>query len=361
MTVHVVGAGLAGLSAAVSLLDAGIDVRVHEAAPVPGGRCRSYHDPQLDRRIDTGTHLLLGANVEALAYLRRLDALDRVLEVAPAAYPFFDLASGRRWTVRPTPCGLVSAFRPVALAALNTEPGEASWGVMASVFGRLIGERACRPWIARTGIGDALIDPAVQRLGDRLACGRRLTGLAIDKARVRTLIFGEESLDLSLGDRVILAVPPFAAAAVMPTLIVPTEFRAIVNAHFRVSRRTPLPRLVGLTGGLAQWALWREDVVSATVSAADLLLADAPETLIDRFWPEMAAAFELDESRPIGRIVKERRATIAATPEMERLRPAARTALANLMLAGDWIRTGLPGTLEGAVRSGTAAMRLALA
>jgi hypothetical protein len=360
MTVHVVGAGLAGLSAATALLDAGIDVRVHEAALAPGGRCRSYHDPKLDRRIDTGTHLLLGANTAALAYLRRLDALDRMIEIAPAAYPFVDLASGRRWTLHPTPGGLISAFRPVALAALNTEPREASWRALASVFGRLIGERACRPWIARTGIGDALIEPAAARLGERLACGRRLTGIQIGERRADALAFGSERIGLGAEDRVILALPPAAAVVLMPHIAVPTESRAIVNAHFRVADAAPSPRLIGLVGGLAQWALWRDDVISATVSAADRLLVEDPESLAQRFWQELARAFELPDALPDWRIVKERRATIAATPAMERLRPPARTGLANLVLAGDWIRTGLPATLEGAVRSGEAAARLAL-
>lgn len=361
MTVHVVGAGIAGLSAAVALLEAGVDVRVHEAAPVPGGRCRTYHDPQLDRRIDTGTHLLLGANRRALAYLDRLGARDRMIEMAPAAYPFIDLESGRRWTVRPTPGGLISAFRPVALAALNTEPGEASWRGLASVFGRLTTERACRAWIARTGIGDALVEPAAARLGDRLVCGRRLARVEIGGGRAQALTFAADRIDLGNDDRVILALPPTAAAPLLPGLAVPSESRAIVNAHFGVVARALTPRLIGLTGGLAQWALWRGDVISATVSAADRLLADPPEALAARFWPEMACAFDLAEPMPPWRIVKERRATIAATPAMERLRPPARTSLANLVLAGDWIRTGLPGTLEGAIRSGEAAVRLTLA
>ncbi len=361
MTVHVVGAGIAGLSAAIALLDAGVDVRVHEAAPMPGGRCRSYHDAELDRRIDTGTHLLLGANERALAYLDRLDARDRMIETAPAAYPFVDLSSGRRWTIRPPFGGLPSALHPVALAALNTEPREASWRLLATVFGRLFSERACRPWIARAGIGEALVDPAVQRLGHRLGCGRRLSGLAIDGRRIRALAFGDEGIDLGAGDRVILALPPHGAAAVVPGLVVPTEHRAIVNAHFRVQEVAPAPRLIGCIGGLAQWGLWRDDVVSVTVSAADRLLAEAPEALAARFWPEMARAFELDSALPPWRVVKERRATIAATPTMEQLRPPARTRLSNLALAGDWIRTGLPATIEGAIRSGEAAARLALA
>ena len=361
MTVHVVGAGVAGLAAAVALLDAGIEVRVHEAAPMPGGRCRSYHDPVLDRRIDTGTHLLVGANRAALAYLRRLGALDRMIETAPAAYPFIDLASGHRWTVRPPFGGLISAFRPVAFAALNTEPSEASWRLIASVFGRLLTERACRPWIARTGIGDAMVDPAVALLGDRLALGRRLTRIDAAGDRVGSLVFANETVRLGAGDSVILAVPPPAAAELLPDLVVPTDVRAIVNAHFRVAATAPVPQLVGMTGGTGQWALWRGDVISVTVSAADALTSETAEALAARFWPEITAVFGFSAAMPLFRIVKERRATIAATSAMERLRPEARTRLRNLVLAGDWTRTGLPGTLEGAVRSGEAAVRLALA
>lgn len=360
MVIHVVGAGIAGLSAATALLDAGADVRVHEAAPMPGGRCRSYFDPEIERRIDTGTHLLLGANTRALAYLDRLGARDRMIEVAPAAYPFVDLATGRRWAVRPPFRGIASALHPVALAALNTEPREASWRMLAAVFGRLSSEKACRPWIAKTGVGEALVDPAAARLGDRLVCGRRLTEFRVESGRARALVFGEEHVDLSSHDRVILALPPHAVSALLG-IVVPTEHRAIVNAHFRVRDSRPTPHLLGCVGGLSQWMLWRGDVVSVTVSAADRLLGETSEMLAIRFWAEIMRAFELAGPLPPHRIVKERRATIAATSAMERLRPSLRTTLNNAVLAGDWVETGLPATIESAVRSGEAAIRLALA
>jgi uncharacterized protein with NAD-binding domain and iron-sulfur cluster len=62
---------------------------------------------------------------------------------------------------------------------------------------------------------------------------------------------------------------------------------------------------------------------------------------------------------PAWQIVRERRATFAATPEQETRRPVARTAWRNLFLAGDWTKTGLPATIEGAIRSGNHAADLA--
>ena len=72
--VHIIGAGIAGLSAAVRLVDAGFTVIVHEAASFAGGRCRSYLDPTLGLVIDNGNHLLLSGNREALDYLDRIGA-----------------------------------------------------------------------------------------------------------------------------------------------------------------------------------------------------------------------------------------------------------------------------------------------
>ncbi|MGE5779598.1 MAG: FAD-dependent oxidoreductase, partial [Hyphomicrobiales bacterium] len=99
-TVHVIGAGLAGLSAAVRLAGRGVSVIVHEAAGVAGGRCRSYHDPLLDMVIDNGNHLLLSGNHAALSYLETIGSRRGLVGPAAAEFAFIDLASGERWTLR---------------------------------------------------------------------------------------------------------------------------------------------------------------------------------------------------------------------------------------------------------------------
>ena len=103
--VHVIGAGLSGLSAAVELADAGRRVIVHEAARFAGGRCRSYHDAALDLTIDNGNHLLLSGNWAALAYLERIGGRDAVTIADEPAFPFADLATGERTPLplRPSP------------------------------------------------------------------------------------------------------------------------------------------------------------------------------------------------------------------------------------------------------------------
>src|SRR5580704_15296934 len=99
-TVHIIGAGLAGLSTALKLSARGDDVVVHEATAFAGGRCRSYHDASLGMTIDNGNHLLLSGNHAALDYLRGIGAENRLVGPARAEFPFVDLASRERWTLR---------------------------------------------------------------------------------------------------------------------------------------------------------------------------------------------------------------------------------------------------------------------
>src|ERR1700722_8161715 len=96
---HIIGAGVAGLSAALQLTLAGEAVTLYEAAPFAGGRCRSFHDRELDCRIDNGNHLVLSGNVAIYDYLFLTNALETMGGPGKAIYPFMDLESGERWTI----------------------------------------------------------------------------------------------------------------------------------------------------------------------------------------------------------------------------------------------------------------------
>ena len=404
---HIVGAGLAGLAAAVSLVRAGRSITLYEAAGRAGGRCRSYVDTRLGRLIDNGNHLLLSGNRSAARYLEEIEAVDALIGPRAACFPFLDVRTGRRWQVRPgagrlpwwvlspgrrvpdtrardylsalrfaragpdrtvTDCVGESGFlferfwEPLAVAALNTpaRSGAAAllWPVLRETFAR--GEAACRPRIARRGLSPAFVDPALDflhRQGVTVRFGRRLRGIEFANSRAHRLGFGADSVVLEEGDSVILAVPPAAAASFVPSLAVPQASNTIVNAHFRLPEPVGLPAdlpFLGLVGGTAQWLFARGDVASITISAADALAAEPAEVLARKSWNDVATALGLGRTAPlpVHRVVKERRATFAQTPGEVRRRPGTRSDFVNVYLAGDWIDTGLPATIEGAIRSG---------
>ena len=133
-----------------------------------------------------------------------------------------------------------------------------------------------------------------------------------------------------------LAVPPSIAADLLPGLTVPEGGNAIVNAHYRLERPVALPGgrpLLGLIGSNAQWLIARDDIVSVTVSGADALVDRPANDLLDLLWSDVGRALGITTPRPAARLIKERRATFAQTPENQRRRPPAATRYPNLFLA----------------------------
>jgi len=116
--------------------------------------------------------------------------------------------------------------------------------------------------------------------------------------------------------------------------------------------------MLGVIKGAAQWIFTHPGRISVTVSDGGHLFAMPRQELAQMLWNDVAKVSGLPAFLPPWQIVRERRATFAATPEQNAKRPAAATRWRNLLLAGDWTATGLPATLESAVRSGYRAAEL---
>jgi len=128
------------------------------------------------------------------------------------------------------------------------------------------------------------------------------------------------------------------------------------NAHFMFAPPPGCPPILGVVNGTTEWIFAFDGRLSVTISGADRLLDEPREALAQTLWDEVAAAVGLPGTAlPPWQIVRERRATFAATPAQDALRPGTVTRWRNLALAGDWTATGLPATIEGAIRSGNRA------
>jgi hydroxysqualene dehydroxylase len=409
--VHIIGAGISGLAAAVRLANAGLKVQVYEATQQAGGRCRSYFDAATNLTIDNGNHLLLSGNHAAVAYARSIGSEAGLVGPQRAEFPFIDLQTGQRWRLdlgdgrlplwvlnpnsRVPDTGVLDYLallpiiwagtgkpvgdaircegtlyrrlvQPLLLAALNVDPPQGSAGLAGAVVREtlLAGGQACRPLIARDGLSAVLIEPAIRLLHDHGASiqfARELREFIMSGQRVTELRFGNEAVVVGPDEAVVMAVPPRPAAGLLPGLKAPSKFRAIVNAHFRCDPPNGMPAITGLVGGLVEWLFAFPQRLSVTISGADRLVDMPREELAQAIWLDVCKVAGLQSELPPWQIVRERRATFEATPEQNALRPGPITGWKNLFLAGDWTDTGLPATIEGSVRSGNRAADLVLA
>ncbi|HEU0117996.1 MAG TPA: hydroxysqualene dehydroxylase HpnE [Alphaproteobacteria bacterium] len=410
--VHIVGAGMAGLSSALQLSLAGEKVTLYEAAPFAGGRCRSFIDRELDCRIDNGNHLVLSGNIAIQDYLYLTNALATMGGPGEPIFPFMDLESGERWIARMNmgrmpwwifnknnrvpgtkPRDYLSALKiltsgnldiiserlkndtmlyrrfwePIVIGVLNTEAETASAKLLANVFAQSFtaGGRQCVPLVPKIGLSETFVAPCLnvlQQKGVQFATNSRLRAIRTAGHHIRELDFNGTIVDVGPKDWVILALPAWVIKDLLPDISVPTEFRSIINAHYRVEVPNNPAGFTGLVGGVAEWAFVKPGVVSVTVSCAERYGDYAVRDLVQPIWANLAKLYDLDPAKvPPHKIFKEKYATFAATPEQNARRPLPFDfRWQNMALAGEWTATGLPSTIEGAIRSGMKAAQIVM-
>ena len=243
--VHIVGAGMAGLAAAVTLIAGGHRVALYESGQHAGGRCRSFLDPELGCRVDNGNHLLLAGNTAALAYIERIGALDTFERPPETAIPFIDLGTGERWELRPNrgpvPWWLLDAVRRVP----DTRPGD------------YLEALKLRRADANATVA-AVLDPKsllFRRLWQPLAVAALNTGVEQGSARLFWRVLAEtlgrggaacrELAALALGhfDEAARAMAHCSRRAMRPAAVMGAFYRALLDALLREGWRDPSSRV----------------------------------------------------------------------------------------------------------------------
>jgi squalene-associated FAD-dependent desaturase len=438
----VIGAGFAGLSAAVRLTRGGARVLVLEARGRLGGRATAFPDRETGELVDNGQHILLGCYAETFTFLRDIGAIDHVrvqpqLAVTmidragrrsrlacPALPAPFHLAAGilewdalswtdrlsvlemavplrnaRRelqpgstakaaspgetvdnWLIRngQTPRLRELLWEPLALAALNQSPQQAAAPVFARVLAEMFGAdpRAAAIALPTKPLHLMYAEPARQFIEN--AGGTVRTGAA---ARIRVhddaVAAVESAGEQWSADRVIAAVPWYAMADLFegePPALAGVLERArrmssspIVTVNLWFDRPVMDEPFIGLPGRTMQWVFDKRLVLGGEASHLSMVSSGASSSLgLTNMALVAQAHAEILDAMPESRaarltgatVVREPRATFSLAPG-EPARPSTETAVRGLLLAGDWMDTGLPATIESAVRSGHRAAELA--
>jgi squalene-associated FAD-dependent desaturase len=384
----VVGGGLAGLSAALDLLDAGADVTVYEARPTLGGAVQTLPEREDDPRPapDNGQHIALGCFTEYLRFLDRIgeggsylrkrlalpviDEQGDVSPIAPARLPLYRhislrdrvrlvaiLARLRKAQAREgetfgellrrlgSSDAAIDRFWDVFIRpALNlrTDEVDAAAGLF-TVRTALLGPRANADLVLPLKpLGWMHGDAAGSVLGDRVKLNERV-----------------ESLDDLDADAIVVATPPRESARLLGEADPALEDSPIVSVHLWFDRTLLEAPLVALLGSDAHWVFdrgaltghlpERGQYLTVVSSGVPELLELRGRALVDRIAGQLTDRLGVAELL-WSRVSREPYATIALRPGVRR--PGVATARPNVARAGAWTDTGWPATMESAVRSG---------
>jgi hydroxysqualene dehydroxylase len=409
--VGVVGAGIAGLAAAVELKQAGCEIELFERSRILGGRATSFRINGYE--VDNGQHVLLACYTEFLGLIRRLGMADH-LHLQDRFDVLVLSRSGEASRLRsgglPAPWHLVTSFlgyrhlgwgAKLAVARALARAGEV--GASGGTFAEWLtqhgqGEEALRGFwrpffvpalnapLDRVSAADAgfvlrtaflhdsgaarigyftvplarLADAAAERL-DRVHLSTPVVGLEVPSGdQVLVVLSGGARLAV---DAVVVAVPPPQLAGLLGAAgrygIPPIEGyepRPIVDVHLWHERGHLGFDLAALLDSPVQWVFEKgAGYLCCSMSAADEHVRNPSADLVALCWEEVQRAIPALAASRLrhGSVTRSPEGTFLAQPGVAR--PGPGTAIPRLAIAGSWTDTGWPDTLESAVRSGRAA------
>jgi len=419
--VIVIGGGFAGLSAAAYLTYKKFKVTLLEASPKLGGRAYSFNDKETNTVLDNGQHILMGCYHETLKFLSLVEAKEnfhfqKQLEVnfmkegfqnlPLKSFPFFypiNLLIGllrfeaisfseriglikvfiklpflssdkfskmniKEWLEKENQSQAIqdAFWKILAVGALNTSIEKASAKIFIDILKQIFlkGNKAATIILPKYGLSESYCKNAekyIVKNGGEIILSEPVEKIIISEDIV-TEIHSSKKVFLDF-DFVISAIPAFALNRIIDDenkINIPDfKYSSILNIHLWLKENKIPEGFFGLINSPLHWVFNKGTHLNVVISDADELVNKSDEDLMEMVKVEMKKFFLLDPELITGyKIIKEKRATFIPTNDIIDKRHAQETQIKNLILAGDWVDTGLPSTIESAVKSGRVAADL---
>jgi squalene-associated FAD-dependent desaturase len=417
----IIGGGFAGLSAAAYLTKQNINVTLLESSPKLGGRAYSFTGQKSNDIVDNGQHILMGCYSDTLNFLNLIGAKENFiyqkslsinfltqtgklvrLKSSSSLYPFnllsallnfnaitfTDRVSILKFVIklpfishqklsnknisnwlkeeRQSNDTIKSLWEIIAVGALNTNIHKASALMFREILLKIFfnGNFASTIILPKYGLSDAYVKNAkefIESNGGKIKLSSSVNEFIISNNKIVKIKTADEVYEGF--DYVISAIPLHAINNVYPELFsdhkIELEYSSILNIHIWLKNNPMKEHFYGLIDSPVHWIFNKGNHINLVISNADYLIDKSAEEIYNLCVDELIKCTKLEESDFIHyKILKEKRATFIPSNKIMNTRPSSKTKIANLFLAGDWTDTGLPSTIESAVKSGRIASEL---
>lgn len=410
----VIGGGLAGISAAGFLGKNDFKITLIESSPHLGGRVKSFYDGDFNSYLDNGQHLLIKGYKTTLDLIRKFRAEDNFIFQNEFAIIFRD-KNNKEWQLKISApvktlfnflkfknlnfkerISLLNFFlqlrndykitedlsaldflrkynqnekvinnfwKLIVESALNTPIEKASARVFLFVLKKMFVENKSNSSfvIPKKSLFESLILPAENFLNEKgvtiiKSCG--VEKILINNDYVTEVV--DKNGKIHKADYYILAIHPAIINKLIPQINFKLDYQSIINLHLKISYQGFENKFFALWDSIIHWAFFHKNHLTLIKSSADELLKYSNKEILQMFIDELIQFFpdlrneltRIKSTKQDYRLIKEKRSTFLSDFNSTKVRPPFKTRFKNLFLAGDYVNTGYPSTIESAVLSG---------
>jgi len=419
----IIGGGLAGLTAASILSSKNLNVTLIESSPKLGGRTYSFKDAETNTAIDNGQHIMMGCYKETLLLLKLIGAEDNFeyqknlflkfinrnkkqyqINAATAFYPFnlliailnynvlnfsdkisfikfllklpllsknsIQKITVKEWLENENQNSKIikNFWEILCVGALNTNLEKAAalvfYDVLIQIFFK--GNFASTIILPKYGLSESIINPAalfIEKNGGTIILSESVKEIVVKNQKIVS-VKSDKNIFNNF-DYVIFALPLYALDKIISIkkldIDLELEYSTILNIHIWLSENKLQEKFYGLLNSPLHWIFAKENHINIVISDANYLVDKTKVEILNFVIEELVQYTNIkDEDIQQYKIIKEKRATFVPNVSTLEKRPNSKTPVKNLFLAGDWTNTGLPSTIESAVKSGRIAAELVL-
>ncbi|MFH0735281.1 MAG: hydroxysqualene dehydroxylase HpnE [bacterium] len=410
----IVGGGLSGLSAAVYLAKEGVKSTIIEASPKLGGKAYSFYSKKINLNIDNGQHLMLGCYNNTLDFIDTISANDKIeiikkvdipfisstgrtflLKSSSNIYPlnlmsafynfellsikdkvnfgflFFDIMIGKNlsglsineWLIKTkqTQNSILVLWEPLVVSIFNCNLESASAEMFKDVLKEMFfsknGFNFIIPKVPLSDLFSVNAEKYLKNKGNKIILSERVENIVLNEKKLEKIVTNK-SIYTNF-DKVIFAVPTYSLQPIIKQYkdvseLDNFEYSPIISTFIKIKENILEKKYYALTNSPIHWVFNKNNYISLVTSNAKDLIDLKDDVIFNIFKNELKKYFPFIEDNDFldYQIIKEKRATFILNEKLETIRAKFTLENNNVYFAGDWTNTGLPSTIESAIKSG---------